>query len=50
MVSNLSLNDKKINHKFELSEDSIEDFKAAFICVTKSLNEKFESSEDLARG
>jgi hypothetical protein len=30
--------------------DSIEDLKAAFVCVANSLNAKFESPEDLAKG
>lgn len=30
--------------------DSIEDLKAAFICVTNSLNAAFESPEELAKG
>ena len=49
MHSTSSLIDKK-SRKIELSEDSVEDFKAAFICVTKSLNETLESSDDLAKG
>ena len=49
MNSILSIRDNK-NKKEDLSHDSIEDMKAAFICVTKNLNQILDSPEDLARG
>ena len=49
MSSDRNRLDKNPN-SFELSNDSIEDMKAAFICITKSLNENLESPEDLAKG
>ena len=49
MNSILSIRDNK-DKKEDLSHDSIEDMKAAFICVTKSLNQILDSPEDLARG
>jgi hypothetical protein len=49
MNSKLSMHDRN-NNKTDISQDSIEDMKAAFICVTKSLNEFLDSPDDLARG
>lgn len=33
-----------------MSSESIEDFKAAFVCVTSNPNGYFKSSQDLTRG
>ena len=49
MNSSLFLRENK-NHTIDLSPDSIEDMKASFIMITRSLNGILESSEDLAKG
>jgi len=49
MNSKLNIREKN-NKRDELSPDSIEDMKAAFICVTKSLSQNLESPEDLTKG